>query len=36
MWGLNLEALLELSRQLLLGDSLNTSKKTINKTFDIN
>ena len=33
--GLNLAALLEPCRQLLLQVSLNTSKEAINKTFDI-
>ena len=32
---LNLEALLEPCRLLLLGGSLNTSKEAINKSFDI-
>ena len=33
---LNLEALLEPCRLLLLGGSFNTSKEAINKSFDIN
>ena len=33
--GLNLEALLEPCRLFLLGGSRNTSKKAINKDFDI-
>ena len=33
--GLNLEALLEPCRPLLLGDSMNTTKEAVNKNFDI-